>query len=1369
MKLLRSLAKTFSQGFLLKDTNGDGVTDYLDTKIIIGQNASTGDIVNASNIAARLGFETTGLDLPLVLKDSEVPDIREVPNPILLGRGNQFIQWMVEEGKIDLDECAAGQGFVTLYIPPSSDYSAIIVSGGDDEGERAAANHLAARLPHLWNLDGACLEDVERDVTNFLSEQGIPVDSCDTLRIAIEGAGVKRLKLSVNFKEDEALLSAEKALTRLAAAQAWGLMGDRLRYPSVASLNLRLTSQTLVKDIELPGVEEKRSEERRLEERRPSPKEISLSKLYSTEGLLGAAAGGLIPDRLDTVIVTSEGVPEIVNVAARLGLESTGITVPIVKRSSEIKDPKELINPLLVGRENPWVRRLIEEKKLEAGDLGPGEGTLRVVPTTFDGSDALVLLGGDEKGLEAVCSYLSERLPYLWKHRKGEVELEDVEEDVRRFFSSRTGAGQAAAALYRLEKTLGGIQEELEELSIQVFVEGTTPVLGDLFKEVLSGKVKAEKFSVAVGNLDKDGGIPIIDETVDLPWEVDDLWKRLGRELFPRVSETSIVSVEIRISESPAIRERLKTVIVEELLKRGCLRDRVRVVVLSAYKQGYSWLNDMVLPFIKEKEADSIKIFFAPEEPREIRGQTIYSPIRWLQELYPIDEVLAKELNIPVENITFQKSSDPKPIYRVEVRNREGKVVYAEAFDPKFVIQPFLAKFPDYEKVRVTTGWVKVEINNATVLDERIITDPERFWSYYQEKVLGKVFENVMDLYEGAPSAAKAPYFNTLEVELWMSEPDYPLGIEQEQISSLEALHEDVFFETLNFFDVMGLFYSGERLTYPGRIIPRIHPSRPAKSPTVKIKYLGKVASNPKILVRWRTKKGQREEIHEDIFPTEVKDPRTVSALVKSGQEGVAKLDFRLEVDTKKDRREELVKVASPEQVDKQFSSAERARRMAELLGLFHSRGIYPEALSYPHLEKMGFQIVSPEGEDHVELENVRGSEKETTEAAGYRYQGERIVQWEKPISPDEGKEIMSKLSTFPEVTMYRAGRSYLGQEVWAMDVMSPFKAKLWSQAKASVYKPTLLLSGRQHANEVSSTSHILRLVELFATDKEYKRYLDRVNLVVHPFMNIDGAALGCELYELTPNQMLHAARTGPLGVDVSADPGTRDPIYPESQVGLRLWRTWLPDIYLNLHGYPSHEWVQIFAGYAGWVQSRLPRSGRGWWIPRGWFMPGFSYLEDPRFPRHKEVAFAIRDYIANAINGEPEVKAMNERMYARRRRYGVFDPEVYKENLYRGVMIPAALRGTKKNPAGRGFMTRYPEITVFEGSTEAPDETASGDWLKLVCTAGLAFDLAHLRFLYDSKYEVKRSERELKDGVALAVRRERPVLLSKHLRKETT
>ena len=33
----------------------------------------------------------------------------------------------------------------------------------------------------------------------------------------------------------------------------------------------------------------------------------------------------------------------------------------------------------------------------------------------------------------------------------------------------------------------------------------------------------------------------------------------------------------------------------------------------------------------------------------------MYSPARWVQELYPVDEMLAKDLNIPLEQIDFDE------------------------------------------------------------------------------------------------------------------------------------------------------------------------------------------------------------------------------------------------------------------------------------------------------------------------------------------------------------------------------------------------------------------------------------------------------------------------------------------------------------------------------------------------------------------------------------------------------------------------------------------------------------------------------------------------------------------------------------------
>ena len=68
---------------------------------------------------------------------------------------------------------------------------------------------------------------------------------------------------------------------------------------------------------------------------------------------------------------------------------------------------------------------------------------------------------------------------------------------------------------------------------------------------------------------------------------------------------------------------------------------------------------------------------------------------------------------------------------------------------------------------------------------------------------------------------------------------------------------------------------------------------------------------------------------------------------------------------------------------------------------------------------------------------------------AGYRHRaGETIAQWDTPIPPPEANQILAKMSTFKEANVYKVGESYLGKDVWAMDLMPPIEASHWSQAK---------------------------------------------------------------------------------------------------------------------------------------------------------------------------------------------------------------------------------------------------------------------------------------------------------------------------------
>jgi hypothetical protein len=229
---------------------------------------------------------------------------------------------------------------------------------------------------------------------------------------------------------------------------------------------------------------------------------------------------------------------------------------------------------------------------------------------------------------------------------------------------------------------------------------------------------------------------------------------------------------------------------------------------------------------------------------------------------------------------------------------------------------------------------------------------------------------------------------------------------------------------------------------------------------------------------------------------------------------------------------------------------------------------------------------------------------------------------------------------------------------------------------------------------------------------------------------------------------MLHAGYLGALGMDVTDQQWSIHPKYPEARIRADIWRVWQPDIVLNPHGYPSHEWVQLFAGYTAWVRSKKFHA-RDWWIPRGWFMPRFDVLHDERFPHHRAAALTLADRIASAVC--KKFGDVNERMYRRYAKYLRCDLE-----LHDGVLLNKLKSRVRVNPEAFGFAARHPEITFFEGVSEAPDEVATGQWLQKLTAVGLEFSLVHARFLAELPQEVSRSQSTSDGDVILRICRRR-------------
>ena len=77
--------------------------------------------------------------------------------------------------------------------------------------------------------------------------------------------------------------------------------------------------------------------------------------------------------------------------------------------------------------------------------------------------------------------------------------------------------------------------------------------------------------------------------------------------------------------------------------------------------------------------------------------------------------------------------------------------------------------------------------------------------------------------------------------------------------------------------------------------------------------------------------------------------------------------------------------------------------------------------------------------------------------------------------------------------------------------------------------------------------------------------------------------------------------------------------------------------------------------------------------------------------------------------------------------------------------------------------MSAWPQVTFFSGGTEAPDETAQGEWLNLVAKAGFSYVMANVKYLRDGHYTVQRIEEDAtRDAVSLTTLRIRPVMPGK-------
>ena len=1420
------LADPFATGWMLVDTNGDGIADAISGKIIVSDKPSAAENSAAANFAARFAYGSTGLTLPLVIPSATLREDEPAIRFLVSERG-------AAEGldKFLIKIPEAGEGAVF------QENNWLTIYAKSDSGLTAAAEAYSARAPYQWKVPGEKLSGIT-----------------DAVNAAGHGDSAKLIELTYVHGEQGihcAVLSASFSISRADLANVFA--GGHLTAVHEVIVTGHGTNVSAMNPKPLPaatapaaGANAGGNAGASANAENPAaggenaganvgeagaggaaggaaagaPTKLDLATLFTSHGLFTGSARMPVPSSSDAHLYVPAGAAGIAmaNLAARMGMEATGITLPIASPAADAT-PRQVRTQAVIAGDSALAQEA--EKKLRAGDtaaeqaekqLAPGEGELRIVDEAF-GRRAAILTRGDEAGSTAALDLVAGHFPNVWEPGKQYLSLEEIRYDLHRFFSLRSGAGQASAALYHLDQWMKEINASpngsagVKDVKAEVYVELADPNLTNFVRTRLEQGLKASNVEVKTDSLhagtrccDKDPNLhfqdraypfhqaaPDYEQDFVIPWEgtrLQDAVKKASAQIRPGQK----VEVLARVSEGPEERVKLQQLITEQLITAGADKNHLSVEILCAYKQGYSWLMDEIAPALAGKNVASIQIDFAKDvDPTGERA--MFSPARWVQELYPVDEMLAKKLNLPLEKITLNEIDPPGngSTYRVRALDAAGKEILNREFTVATTMQPYSGVIKTYEEVQVETGWVRMEVGAKTVLNERIPTDIEEYWDKYQNVILPKVYHFVMKQVKGDLRQEFAPPFDTLKLDIHLSEPDYSIGLDKERISTLEAIQEDTFYATDTFINMMGDLKTGRAISYIGRVLPIVHGSEDGKDGRVHVEFYGKAAANPVVRLSWTDAQGKHQERERNlpVIGGEIM-PRLIQARVRAGADGIENLTWLLPADFMQDKYDDWLKEEGQDQVDRSIFSVEAAKGEIHWLEQMHDAGLYRDEIAYPHLKQMAMEFELPP----VLKANVNAPAERAfaswpvSQPAHARpmisdYAGKLtrtpIVQWDEPISPTENAEILARLATYPGVNVYWMGKSYLGQDVWAADVMLPSPSVLHSWAKESTLKSAIIYSGRQHANEVSSTSHIDKLGEQLVTDPKAREALKQVNVVLHPIDNTDGAQLSVDEAKITPDNLLHLGYHGALSADVSAGQAETDPVYPESRNRKRLIDAWLPDAFLNPHGYPSHEWVQPFSEYSGWVQSREgANAGRAWWIPRGWFT-SLGYLRDENHPYSMQIAYALRDEIVEAERNVPGLLPLETRMNDRYERFGQrWQPRDMYQPIVNGIRIYMALKGTAGRggaagsaagaggaaaPGSGGVTGLSPDITWDAGYTEAPDETAHGDYMKLLASAGLAFDYVHLNYLSQGKLRITRTEREAPGGVQWSVARARPIL----------
>lgn len=920
--------------------------------------------------------------------------------------------------------------------------------------------------------------------------------------------------------------------------------------------------------------------------------------------------------------------------------------------------------------------------------------------------DNNIILRGKEKSFEdIICNFVS-----------GYEELINCNEhyiinEIKDILEAKNELGQALQAIMESNEkktsidkiiTKGYSSAVFDQASLAKYIKNKTG------KEIELRKCNDEK---QVGSYD-----------YEFTWEGTELINTFKNEALPLISTKDEIEVYGTLSEDLDVRSDIEKNIRDMLEIRGCKCKDIKIY--RSLKPGLSWIEETVIPdvlaSINPKGIKKILIVFSSlsnkygEQHFESESTPNYGqhkdgenkwfdlPTRWLQELYPVDEILSRKFDINLDDVIFEKSDALSNTYRIEFYDKDDNVIYDDEFKVRHVEKPYISRYPKIGNVHITTGGLIVKKGNEIILDKTIDTDMQKVWRAVEEDVLPKLEDYFIKKYGKEKLVNMQPLFNKLQIDITASEVDYDLGIHQERISTIESLQEDLYFYILDYFKTYGERECGKELDNIGLILPDIKNCKYGDC-KVSVKLYEDYADNPCFISA-----NDITKIQNDKVDLKVKKLRIENSSI------AADIDISC-IDT---------------------------GAIIEKINILEDLIMNQNILKFIVDSKWILNFKVGDIEKALLLRNDNRSENILTEKEKQSIIDNEIISYDRYL------QLLAYYRKYDELSIIPIDTTYKGKKIYAIEVIKKDKNIVYSRNKLMMNRITCLFNARHHANEVSSTNSTFMMLDKVLNDDSYYRKLDRVNLIFLPFENIDGGEIHHKMQKDNPKWLYHVARYNSTGYEFRKDYLNDETKYGEARAIPKLWRKWLPDIVTDNHGFESHEFYLQFSGYISpWYKS--------FWIPRALYY-GYIWYDDTKVYM-KEYGEKIQMMVTKFINSESQINELNHYWAKRFFKYAEkWHPDMFNTEIHDGLIFYWIERNERKRVCN--FALEFPEITTLDWTTEVADETAIDEYLELNSRAHHVSDLAVLNLAYETKIEYETSTENMNGQIIYSKIRKKPL-----------